>query len=322
MSAPPTPSVCVYHGEALAQYGFGDGHPFGPDRLGAFWQEFVRQGLDQRVRVCAPVLASREAIERFHRPSYVSQVVAQSASGSGYLDYGDTPAFRGVYEAAATVVGSTLDAVERLLRGECQRAFVPIAGLHHARRDRAGGFCVFNDCGVALETLLAVHGLARVAYVDIDAHHGDGVLYGFEDDPRVLVADIHEDGRYLYPGTGAASETGGGPARGTKLNLPMPPAATDREFLEAWDRVESFLQAARPQFVILQCGADSLAGDPLTHLRFSIDAHVHAARRLCAIADEHAGGRLLALGGGGYNRDNLARSWSAIVSAFLEDARA
>jgi acetoin utilization protein AcuC len=322
MTAATAPRVCVYHGEALGRYGFGDGHPFGPDRLGAFWQEFLRQGLDQQVQVCAPVQAPREAIERFHTPAYVDQVIAQSASGSGYLDYGDTPAFRGVYEAAAHVVGTTLAGLERIMAGECRRAFVPIAGLHHARRNRAGGFCVFNDCGVAIETLLAIHGLDRVAYVDIDAHHGDGVLYGFEEDPRVFVADIHEDGHYLYPGTGFANETGRGPAAGTKLNLPMPPGADEAAFRPAWARVEAFLAAARPQFVILQCGADSLAGDPLTHLRFSVDAHVHAARRLCALADEHARGRLLALGGGGYNRDNLARSWSAIVRVLNDGAPA
>jgi acetoin utilization protein AcuC len=310
--------TCVYYGEALGRYGFGDGHPFGTDRLSAFWRELRRQGLEDSVAVCTPVEATREAIERFHTRAYVDRVIAQSQSGWGYLDYGDTPAFAGVFEAAACVVGSTLDAVERVMAGACRSAFVPIAGLHHARRDRAAGFCVFNDCGVAIETLLGRHGLERVAYVDIDAHHGDGVYYGFEEDPRVLVADIHEDGRFLYPGTGFADEVGRGPAVGTKLNLPMPPAAGDSEFLAAWERVESFLRAARPQFVLLQCGADSLAGDPLTHLRFSVDAHAHAARRLRALADELAAGRLVALGGGGYNRDNLGRSWTAVVRALLE----
>jgi acetoin utilization protein AcuC len=318
MDTPRTRSVCVYYGEALGRYGFGEGHPFGPDRLGAFWAELQRRGLDRQVTVCPPVTAPREAIERFHSPEYVARVAALSRAGAGYLDYGDTPAFPGIYEAAACVVGSTLDAVERLQRGDCRRAFVPIAGLHHARRDGAAGFCAFDDCGVVIETLLQVHGLTRVAYVDIDAHHGDGVYYGFEGDPRVYVADIHEDGRYLYPGTGFAHERGTGPAAGTKLNLPMAPGAGDQEFHAAWDRIEALLERARPEIILLQCGADSLAGDPLTHLGFSAEAHAHAARRLCAIADQHCGGRVLAMGGGGYNRANLADAWCRVVQAFVD----
>ena len=313
-------TVCVYHGEALGRYGFGEGHPFGPDRMDAFWRELQGQGLDRRAGIRPPVLAPREVLERFHTPEYVSRVEAQSRTGLGYLDYGDTPAFPGVYEAAAFVVGSTLDAVERVMRAECRRAFVPIAGLHHARRDRAAGFCVFNDCGVAIETLLGLHGLGRVAYVDIDAHHGDGVFYSFENDPRVVFADIHEDGQFLYPGTGFEHETGRGDALGTKLNLPMPPAAGDAQFMAAWEKVERHVRSHRPQFILLQCGADSIAGDPLTHLRFSVDVHAHAARRLCALADELCDGRLVAMGGGGYNRDNLARSWTAVVRAFLDSA--
>ncbi len=312
-------AVGVWHGEALARYGFGHGHPFGPDRLDAFWREMARRGLDRRVRVMAPAEAGRAEIERFHTPGYVARVIARSRTGEGYLDYGDTPAFPGVYEAAATVVGSTLDAVRRVASGGLAAGFVPIAGLHHARRDAAAGFCVFNDCGVAIETLRAELGLRRVAYVDIDAHHGDGVYYAFEDDPELFFADIHEDGRYLYPGTGAAEERGRGAAEGTKLNLPLPPYADDEAFLAAWERVEAFLDAARPEFILLQCGADSLAGDPITHLAFSPAAHAHAARRLRALAARHCAGRLVALGGGGYDRPNLAAAWCAVVEALLGD---
>ena len=167
-------SVCVYHGPALGTYGFGGGHPFGPDRLEAFWTEFTRRGLDQRVSIATPVMCAESDLTLFHTSEYVARVRAQSKDGLGFLDYGDTPAFVGVYEAAATVVGSVLDASEAILSGRCRRAFVPIAGLHHARRDMAGGFCVFNDLGVLIESLRARHGIRRIAYVDIDAHHGDG----------------------------------------------------------------------------------------------------------------------------------------------------
>lgn len=308
-------SLCVYIGEALARYGFGEGHPFGPDRMDAFWRRAVAQGLDARVRLCEPVMATVDDLLRFHTADYVERVRRQSLTGVGYLDQGDTPAFTGVFEAACTVVGTVLDAVQRIVAGDTARAFVPIAGLHHARRDGAAGFCVFNDCGVAIETLRAVHGIRRVAYVDIDAHHGDGVFYAFEDDPDLIFADLHEDGRFLYPGTGAAAETGRGPAAGTKLNLPLPPDAGDEAFLAAWERAEAHIEAGKPEFILFQCGADSLAGDPITHLRYTEAAHRHAAERLRALADRHCDGRLLALGGGGYNRDNLARAWTAVVAA-------
>jgi acetoin utilization protein AcuC len=311
--------VCVYIGDQLAAYGFGRGHPFGPDRLDAFWREARETGLDRQVRQCSPVASTREAIERFHTPAYVARVIAQSASGTGFLDAGDTPAPQGIYESACFVVGSVLDAVERLLNGGCRHAFVPIAGLHHARRDAAAGFCVFNDCGIAIETLRHVYGVQRVAYVDIDAHHGDGVFYSFEDDPDLWFADLHEDGRFLYPGTGSVSETGSGVAQGTKLNIPMPPDADDALFFKAWEPVEAFIDAASPEFILLQCGADSIAGDPITHLRYTPAAHRHAASRLCRLAAKHCTGRLLALGGGGYNRDNLAAAWTAVVAALLEN---
>ncbi len=305
--------MAVYHGEDLARYGFGYGHPFGMDRLDTFWTAATREGLVDRVSVATPVEASRRDIESFHLPSYVDLVVERSRTGAGFLDYGDTPAFQGIYEAAAFVVGSTLDAVRTVVTGEAGRAFVPIAGLHHARRDTAGGFCVFNDCGTAIEILRSRHHLQRIAYVDIDAHHGDGVLYAFENDPEVFIGDIHEDGRFLYPGTGWAHETGTGPAEGTKLNIPLPPGADDRQFLAAWERIEAHIDDAAPQFVILQCGADGLAGDPLTHLQYTAAAHRHAAARLVALADRHCDGRLIALGGGGYSPRGIAEAWCAVV---------
>lgn len=312
--------VAIYRGEALARYGFGHGHPFGPDRLDAFWQEAVRQGLDRRVTHLDPRDADPDALALFHTPDYIARVQQQSATGSGYLDCGDTPAFRGIYEAAATVAGSGLDALARIMTGEIDKVFIPIGGLHHARRDHAAGFCVFNDPGVLIEALRARYGIRRVAYVDIDAHHGDGVFYAFESDPDVTIADIHEDGHYLYPGTGFASETGTGAATGTKLNLPAPPGADDTFFARAWPRALEFVRAAQPEFILLQAGADSIAGDPITHMRFTPAAHARAARDLARLADEHANGRLIVTGGGGYNRANLAHTWSAVVSALLNHA--
>jgi acetoin utilization protein AcuC len=308
----PQPVVLIA-GPELAAYGFPNGHPFGTDRYGAFMAEMQQSasfaGLTQR----APRQAARAELERFHLPAYVDRVIELSKRGSGLLDAGDTPAFPGVYEAAALVAGGTLEALSAIVDGPARRAFIPIGGLHHATRDSAAGFCVFNDCGVAIEAARAVHGIARVAYVDIDAHHGDGVFYAFERDADLVFADLHEDGRFLYPGTGSRSETGRGAAAGTKLNVPMAPGAGDDAFREAWEEVEAFIDAAHPELILLQCGADSLAGDPITHLRYSAEAHAHAARRLGVLAERHAGGRLLAMGGGGYDRANLARAWTRVV---------
>ncbi|MHB1950341.1 MAG: acetoin utilization protein AcuC [Acidiferrobacteraceae bacterium] len=308
--------LTIYTGAALGRYGFGAGHPFGTDRLGAFWQEAQRRGLDRRAIVADPVPADDAAVAQFHDPAYVARVRLQSRLGEGYLDYGDTPAVAGIFEAAMHVVGSGLAALSQVLDGESPRAFVPIGGLHHARRDRAGGFCVFNDVGVLIEALKR-RGVGRIAYVDIDAHHGDGVYYAFEDDPSVYFADIHEDGRFLYPGTGSRDERGRAEGAGRKLNIPLPPGAGDAEFLAVWPEIESLVREARPQIVLMQAGADSIAGDPLTHLQLTPASHRLATRALRRIADEYADGRLLVFGGGGYNRRNLATTWSEVVEELL-----
>ena len=312
--------VLVYKGSEIAAYGFGDPHPFGTDRHDVFHRELAETDLGDAIRYMTPRRASVDELLLFHTPEYIDKVSRMSKEGRGYLDDGDTPALPGIFDAASDVVGTTLAAVDAIMHGDAKRAFVPIAGLHHAARDRAAGFCVFNDCGVAAEYLRQRHGLSRVAYVDIDAHHGDGVFYGFVDDPELIFADIHEDGRYLYPGTGAAEETGTGRARGTKLNLPLAPGADDAEFRMAWRRVEAYLDAAEPEFIIFQCGADSLEGDPITHLCFSEQAHADAAATLCRLADKHCGGRVIGTGGGGYNRQNIARAWTRVVKAFVDAA--
>ncbi|WP_018295028.1 acetoin utilization protein AcuC [Mariprofundus ferrooxydans] len=312
------PPPLVYIGPELAAYGFGEGHPFGPDRMNAFWQEALRQGLHKNVSMTAPVMATRAAIERFHTPEYVTRVIELSISGEGFLDYGDTPAFTGVYEAAATVVGTVLAAAEEALTGHHRRCFIPIAGLHHARRNSAAGFCVFNDADTLIETLRSKYGIRRIAYVDIDAHHGDGVFYAFEADPDLCIIDIHEDGAHLYPGTGSADETGVGCAAGSKLNIPLKPGANDEDILRIWPDAEALIRRSEPEFIIFQCGADSIANDPITHLRLTPTAHAHVASRLCTIADEYCNGRLIALGGGGYNRENLARAWCAVLKTLLQ----
>ncbi|MBK7114813.1 MAG: acetoin utilization protein AcuC [Proteobacteria bacterium] len=309
--------MLVIADEALGSYGFPDGHPFGTDRHAAFVREFRARGLPARCLSGSSRLASDADLLRFHTARHVEFVRAQSVTGQGSLDGSDTPAYRGCFEAASRVVGATLSAAEALLDGGADRAFVPIAGLHHAARDAAAGFCIFNDIGVLIEMLRA-RGVGPIAYVDIDVHHGDGVFYAFESDADVIFADLHEDGTYLYPGTGKAEECGRAAGQGLKLNIPLPPGADDDAFAARWPEVISLLERHRPQFIILQCGADGLAGDPLAHLRLSAASHALAARTLAGLADRLGHGRLLALGGGGYDRGNLAAAWNAVVEALLQ----
>ena len=309
--------VALYVGEALGKYGFPNGHPFGTDRQDAFLKEAVKQGLDKRAAIQDPRMAAREEIERFHSDEYVGRVDHLSRLGHGSIDYGDTPAYPGVYDASANVVGAALEGLARIMSGECYRTFQPIGGLHHARRDTAAGFCVFNDCGVAIDTLRSQYGIKRIAYVDIDVHHGDGLYYPYEEDPDLVYADIHEDGNFLYPGTGHAFERGKGAAEGSKLNIPMQPGWGDRQFFREWERVVDHVKRFKPEFIVMQCGADSLAGDPLAHLQYTPAAHAYAAKSLCELANEMAGGRIMGLGGGGYDRGNLAAAWCAVLDEFI-----
>lgn len=313
--------TAVFYGEGLARYGFGGSHPLGTDRLGAFWSRLQSENIANIV-VEEPALGSEDDALSFHDKEYVDLVRVASKHGGVLLDRGDTPAFRGVFEASLYVVGSTLAALDCVVAGrdksgrKVEHAFNPIGGLHHARRDIAGGFCVFNDIGVAILAAREKYGLKRIAYVDIDAHHGDGVFYEFEDDPLLFFADIHEDGRHLYPGTGSAAETGKGGAAGTKLNIPLQPEANDDDFIAAFGKVEQFVDSARPELIILQCGADGLDGDPITHLRYTAKAHRFAADALHKLAHRHCQGRIVALGGGGYNRANIGSAWVEVVRSF------
>ena len=309
--------VALYVDEGLGSYGFPDGHPWGTDRQDAFWKEATRQKLDQAVALQGSRVATVAEIERFHGDQHVQRVHQLSDRGYGSIDAGDTPAFPGVFEASAHVVGAALDGLQQVMAGEVLRTFQPIGGLHHAARNNAAGFCVFNDCGVVIDTLRSQYGIQRVAYVDIDVHHGDGLYYPYESDPDLIYADIHEDGRFLYPGTGAETERGKGPGTGLKLNIPMQPASGDPQFMAAWERVEVHLRQHKPEFIVFQAGADSIAGDPLAHLQYTPAAHAHAAQRLCVLANEMCGGRIMGFGGGGYNRNNLALGWCGVLNAFI-----
>lgn len=304
-------------GDELSQYHFGEQHPFGPKRYWAFKEEFQQRNLDKKVLLCKPGQASEKQLNLFHTRDYINKVKIFSGKGEGYLDCGDTPARKGIYEAALTVVGTTLKAVDLIMQNECTHAFTPIAGLHHAVRNSAAGFCVFNDCGIAIEYLRNQYNIKRIAYVDIDAHHGDGVFYEFEDDPNLCIVDFHQDGATLYPGTGFINETGKDEAAGTKLNIPLPPNSTDKTAMVFWESAENFIERFQPEFILLQCGADSLAGDPITQLKLTSNFHAHVATHLIHIASKFSQGRLLAMGGGGYNLENIKAVWNDVINTLI-----
>ncbi|MCS7125653.1 MAG: acetoin utilization protein AcuC [Aigarchaeota archaeon] len=312
--------VGVVYGEEALLYSFPEPHPFRSDRVKRFYDEVLPELLKIYPNDLVTVkleLASLEELLLYHDPEYVDFVKKKSELGYGYLDYGDTPAFKGCFEASSYIVGSTLKLVKMMMKGEVDHGFNPVGGLHHARRDRAAGFCIFNDASVAIKYLLEVVKLKQVLYIDIDAHHGDGVFYDYYFDKKLIMVDIHQDGRTLYPGTGFTYERGGGEAEGTKLNIPLMPGAGDEEFIEAWNTVEEFIDRFNPEFIILQAGADGLSGDPLTGLMYSERVHEHATSRLHKIAEERCNGRLIALGGGGYNRENILKAWRKVLINLL-----
>ena len=306
--------VSVVKGDGLLRYSFPPPHPFNSARVVRFWEELARSGLGETG--IEPEQADEETVELFHEKGHVAFVRKASALGYGYLDEGDTPAFKGVLEAAETVVGSTLSCVEKALDGETDHGFNPVGGLHHARRDNSAGFCVFNDIGVAIESLRR-SGLRRILYVDIDVHHGDGVFYSYVEDPEVFIFDVHEDGRFLYPGSGREEETGKGRAAGTKVNVPLLPGEGDERMADILPKLEEFATRVEPEFVILQCGADGMAGDPIGGLAYSESFYSNVAKVLHRVAHDTCKGRMVALGGGGYDVDNGARAWTSVVGQMV-----
>lgn len=307
---------CIIWGKESFLYSFPEPHPMNRRRLESFGLAFKEQKNNGDIE--APKICSYEDLLLFHTKEYVELVVNKSKTGEGFLDYGDTPAFLGCFEAASYVVGSTLKGVDLIMEGRYKRVFVPMAGLHHARRNTAAGFCIFNDIGVAIEYLRKKYGVKDILYVDIDAHHGDGVFYEYVKDPNVYIADIHEDGRFLYPGTGKREERGEENAFGTKLNIPLLPGASDDELLFAFEEVKNFAWEFKIEFIVLQAGVDGLAGDPITHLNYSIEGYGKFVKNMVELSSEICEGKILILGGGGYNPENTKKGWLMIWSIINE----
>lgn len=302
-----------FQGDKYLAYGFPN-HPLSPARHLATLEKIKTRGLFERKNIikieAEPV--SDSILKLFHTEEYIQQVKSLSLKGSGRLDP-DTPAFKGMFDISRRVVGSSVKAVELVLKGKADCSFNMVGGLHHAREDRAAGFCVFNDAAVVIAYALKKLKVERILYVDMDAHHGDGVFYGFYNNPRVWIGDIHQNGRSLYPGTGFEWETGEGMAVGTKMNFSLHPGASDKELLEAIDEILNLGKKALPQIILLQAGTDGIEGDPITALRYTINGHLEAVKRVHGLASELCDGRLVVFGGGGYNINNTTEAWTNIL---------
>jgi acetoin utilization protein AcuC len=313
-----TCNLGVLEGKELLSYSFPPPHPFTKERIERYWEALRQTGI--KYRKLEPVPADEAVIELFHSKEHYRYVETASHLGYGSLDQGDTPVFRGVLDAARFVVGSTLLAVEKVMEKEVDHAFNPMGGLHHARRNASAGFCVFNDIGVAIEVLRKRYSLNRILYADIDVHHGDGVYYSYESDPNVWVFDLHEDGRYIYPGTGSATERGRSVAEGTKVNVPLVPGSGDDEVGLALPALRDFAEKAKPEFIIFQSGADCLANDPLGGLECSPKTHGSVTKLLHRLSHDLCAGRIVALGGGGYDVENCARAWIEVTRSMVAEA--
>ncbi len=282
-------------------------------------------GLFDGVEALAPAAATEGDLLRVHTHDYIEAVKhARQPDGQPLapphgLGSPDNPVFPHMHEAASVIVGGTLAAAREIAAGRTRRAVSIGGGMHHAMPDSAAGFCVYNDVAVAISWLLD-NGFDRIAYVDVDVHHGDGVQRAFYDDPRVLTVSIHQHPATLWPNTGWAEETGAGKAEGTAVNLAIMPGTRDALWLRGFHAVvPGALAAFRPQIVVSQCGVDTHREDPLADLELSVDGQRAAFLAMRELADRYAEGRWLAIGGGGYGLIRVVpRAWTHLLAAALD----
>jgi len=306
---------------SLTEYDFGPDHPMAPLRVDLTMRLARECGVLDGLEVVAAPMASDDLLATVHDPELIEAVQRMSAKpGPGEelrgLGTDDNPVFRGMHHASAHIVGASHEAFRRVWTGESIHSANITGGLHHAMPDRASGFCIYNDVAIGIRWLLD-HGAQRVAYVDVDVHHGDGVEAIFYDDPRVLTISLHESGRFLFPGTGFATDTGGPDAEGTAVNVALPPGTSDPGWLRAFHAVvPPLVREFAPDVLVTQHGCDSHADDPLAHLMLSVDGQRAAYLALHDLAHELAGGRWVATGGGGYAVIGVVpRAWTHLLAA-------
>ncbi len=311
-----TGALQVFWDDKLLSYDFGTAHPLNPVRVELTMELARHLGVLDRVEIRGFESAGDGLISLVHGREYIEAVKSAGRELKPHYVYGlgttDNPLFGGMHEASSLVVGASVAAAKAVWTGETEHAANISGGLHHAMPDAASGFCIYNDPAVAIAWLLE-HGAQKVAYVDVDVHHGDGVQKAFYDDPRVMTISLHESPRTLFPGTGFPHETG---AEGTSVNVALPPGTGDRAWLRAFDAiVPPLLRAFQPQVLVTQQGCDSHLSDPLAHLSLTVDGQRTAYQRLHELAHEVAGGRWVLTGGGGYELVQVVpRAWTHLLA--------
>ncbi len=311
--------VTVVWDEALLGYDLGE-HPLDPVRVELTIALARALGVLDRgnVTVLPPGTADDALLRLVHDEEYIAAVRLAPSDpyfhGHG-LNTPDNPVFPRMHENSALVTGGSVRAAEAVWRGDALHAVNIAGGLHHAMRDRAAGFCVYNDPAVAIARLLEL-GAERIAYVDVDVHHGDGVQAAFWDDPRVLTISLHESPLSLFPGTGFPSEVGGAGAEGTAVNIALPAGTGDAGWHRAFHAVvPGVLRAFDPELLVTQCGCDGHAKDPLADLALSVDGQRATYLALRELAHELCGGRWVAFGGGGYGMvEVVPRAWTHLLA--------
>ena len=309
------------YSDSLSKHTLSETHPMKPVRLRYTYELLKAYGAFDapNVSLVSPRAASNDELLWYHSPEYI-EAVRRLNDGDLSVDQlrfnfgpGDNPAYQGIYDASALSTGATLTAVELLLSDEVDAAFSISGGLHHAMPSYAYGFCVFNDPVIGIKRLLA-QGM-KVAYVDIDCHHGDGVQHAFYDTDGVMTISLHESGAFLFPGTGHTQEIGAGRGRGYSVNVPLYPYTTDEVYLWAVREVAMpLLRRFRPDALVTQLGIDSHFKDPITHLALSVQGHAAVVEELASLGV----GKWLALGGGGYDLQAVARAWALDFAVMSE----
>jgi acetoin utilization protein AcuC len=302
-------------------FSYGPEHPLRPTRLYLTDTLMKAYGLLEGpgVRQLEPLEATREDVLRVHSASYLDALDLAN-SGENFpgsltwgLGFGDNPIFAGVRDWSYLLCGGSLMALREVAAGRSKVAFHTGGGFHHAHHAKAAGFCYINDIAVAISEQVAMG--KRVLYLDIDAHHGDGVQEAFYDSDRVITVSIHESPEHLFPGTGYVHELGEGDGTGFSVNVPLEPGSDDSTFIEAFEGVVPLLISSfSPEFIVMQLGVDSMSRDPLAHLRLTTKSLVHALNR---VRELHSG-PIMATGGGGYEMDTVARAWTLAWSIFAD----
>jgi acetoin utilization protein AcuC len=317
----PTQARVVWD-QSFTSYDFGADHPMNPVRLDLTARLCSAFGLfdEPEVEVVNPVTPDDEMLLTVHDPEYVAavrlaSVTPRDADESRGLGTDDDPAFVGMHEVSARIAAGSQAVAAAVWQGETEHGVNFTGGLHHAMPERASGFCIYNDCAVAIQWLLD-NGAQRVAYLDVDVHHGDGVERIFWDDPRVMTISVHETGRVLFPGTGFPGDTGGPTAPGSAANVALPPGTGDAAWLRAFHSVvPPLLRAFNPEILVSQHGCDSHVLDPLAHLALSVDAQRTSYESIHDLAHEICEGKWVALGGGGYELvDVVPRAWTHLTA--------